>query len=371
MPRPRNPFKPTAGATPPLLIGREEPLKWYARAISIGPGAPGLLTVFTGPRGIGKTVMLTAVEHIAREHGWVHVSETATPGLLGRIHRQMATHLEELGGSPQARKPRGATIDGSGVTIQSPSGGYSDWRGTATELLAALEARKTGMLITIDEIHAVDRSELSQLAAGMDHLMHEKRAVSLVVAGLSKPVSDLLNEQGSAFLRRADRVNLGELPVPAVHDALGDTFITSGVNLTDDQLDRAAAATGGYPFLMQLVGYHVWRRAISGAIVEEQFQAGIDAATKRLEATVLQAALSDLSGVDKTFLLRMAEDDGPTRTAELIARMGVSDKYVAVYRRRLIDAGVIVAPGRGRVDFAIPHLRDYLRQHAASLTRRE
>jgi hypothetical protein len=43
---------------------------------------------------------------------------------------------------------------------------------------------------------------------------------------------------------------------------------------------------------------------------------------------------------------------------------GVS--YISVYRQRLIDAGMITATGHGKVDFFVPELRDYLREHIAS-----
>lgn len=42
-----NPFRPTAGATPPELIGREGTLDEYG--LQIGSGAPGLLTTSTQP----------------------------------------------------------------------------------------------------------------------------------------------------------------------------------------------------------------------------------------------------------------------------------------------------------------------------------
>jgi hypothetical protein len=37
-----------------------------------------------------------------------------------------------------------------------------------------------------------------------------------------------------------------------------------------------------------------------------------------------------------------------------------------VYRQRLLDAGMIAASSNGRVDFFVPELRDYLREHIAS-----
>ena len=57
----RNPFKPSAGATPPLLVGRTEAIEEFKYSLADGPGAPGRLTIFTGARGVCKTVMLTEV----------------------------------------------------------------------------------------------------------------------------------------------------------------------------------------------------------------------------------------------------------------------------------------------------------------------
>lgn len=49
----------------------------------------------------------------------------------------------------------------------------------------------------------------------------------------------------------------------------------------------------------------------------------------------------------------------------LAQRLGVETGYVSVYRRRLIEAGMIEPAGYGGVDFALPYLREYLRDHAA------
>ncbi|WAH96347.1 hypothetical protein [Arthrobacter sp. MMS18-M83] len=73
-----NPFRPTAGATPPEVIGRSGLLDEFEYGLRLGSGAPGLLSIFTGARGIGKTVMLGAAHDVALEHGWAVVAETAT-----------------------------------------------------------------------------------------------------------------------------------------------------------------------------------------------------------------------------------------------------------------------------------------------------
>lgn len=364
----RNPFKPTAGARPPLLVGRNDALDSFREGLEDGPGSPGLLTIFTGPRGVGKTVMLTEAEALAREQGWVVISETATKGLISRLADSIQGHLEELGDGKPSRRVTAVAAAGFGVTTQLPPTRPTGLRERATALLFRLAGHDTGLLITVDEIHAVDREDLTELAAIVQHLIREDLPIGLLMAGIPKAVADLLNEDVSTFLRRADRIDLTGVPLQDVREALARTFADTGVTIEPAQVDLAAEATGGYPFLIQLVGYHVWRRAVEDTVTDKSLAAGVDAARRRLGATVLQAALADLSPVDRSVLLKMSEDEGPSRIADIARRLGETTKYAGVYRRRLLDAGIIVDAGRGLTDFAVPHLREYLREHTDSMS---
>ena len=89
----RNPFKPTFGATPPLLAGRDDLIDEFADALAEGPGASARASLYTGARGAGKTVMLNAVQDAAQAGGWLVVSETATRGLIERLTQ---SRLREL-----------------------------------------------------------------------------------------------------------------------------------------------------------------------------------------------------------------------------------------------------------------------------------
>ncbi|MDQ0029383.1 hypothetical protein [Arthrobacter bambusae] len=64
------------------------------------------------------------------------------------------------------------------------------------------------MIITVDEIHAANCNEISQLAASVQHFIQDRLPVGLVFAGLPAAVSDLLNEGVATFLRRADKIDL-------------------------------------------------------------------------------------------------------------------------------------------------------------------
>ena len=80
-----NPFKPTAGKMPPILIGRQDIIDDFEEALENGAGAPGRLMLIIGQRGYGKTVMLTELRRLANEAGWITLSETASEGLTARL----------------------------------------------------------------------------------------------------------------------------------------------------------------------------------------------------------------------------------------------------------------------------------------------
>ena len=104
MPFPANPFKPTAGVMPPVLIGRRSVIEDFEEGITDGPGAPDRLTLITGPRGCGKTVMLTRLGDVARNRGWRVIDETASPDLCERLIARIA---------PRPGRLSEATIDPS------------------------------------------------------------------------------------------------------------------------------------------------------------------------------------------------------------------------------------------------------------------
>ena len=57
----------------------------------------------------------------------------------------------------------------------------------------------------------------------------------------------------------------------------------------------------------------------------------------------------------------MAAQDGPSVAGKIGAILKAKPNVVSKYRKRLIAAGLIESAGYGKVDLAIPGLRQYLR----------
>lgn len=227
----------------------------------------------------------------------------------------------------------------------------------------------TGVLITLDELHHLRRDEVIELAVTAQHLIREGREFMLVLAGIPSSIRPLLSsDEGKnpiTFLRRANTISLGRVAGQFVREGLDVPVREVGMKWEKEALDEATAACGGYPFMIQLVGQWAYRNAGDDVISLEAARRGIDTAKRKLGSLVHKPAVDDLSHVDRTFLLAMALDDGPSSIGEIASRLNISSQYANNYRRRLLEAQMIEQAGHGKLDFALPYLRDYLRDHAA------
>jgi len=370
----RSPFRPSFGTNPPLIAGRDAIVAEIGDALDSGPGAPGRAALFTGNRGIGKTVMLNEAEAQARERSWLVVSETATRGLLDRLTTEalpeLAAQLRQ--GPARRRRVAGVTLPANlgGIEFDlPPAEGPGGLRSQLNAITEQLEPHGTGLLLTLDEVHSRQgRDDVAQLCAVVQHAFREERPVAFAAAGLPAAVQDLLTSDVSTFLRRARRFVLEPLSEVASEEALRVPVTEAGRRIGEAALRTAAAATYGYPFLIQLVGDQMWRRDPgSRSITEEHVRAGVAAARREVGSSVHEPALNDLSDVDREFVKAMAEDVGESSIAEVAERLGRDHGYVSRYRSRLIVAGIIEPTRRGYVDFTIPYMREFVRANVDRL----
>jgi hypothetical protein len=369
--RMRNPFHASFGVSPPLLVGRDELLEDFVEALEDGPGSAGRATLYTGARGTGKTVMLNAVEDRARERGWVVVSETATPGFVSRMTQQ---HLPRLlrDFDPKAVQRRMSGVSAplnigaltwSTIEAHVVQAGLRNQLEMLSDLLAE---NRTGVLITLDEVHQNQIEELRELATVVQHAFRENRELAFAGAGLAASISDVVNDDVLTFLRRAERHTLGSVARADVERAFREPIYAAGRSIGDQALQIMVDGARGYPFMLQLVGAQTWRLNPEAAeITVDDATRGVARARRLLGALVHEPALSTASDIDKSFLLAMAQDDGPSKMADIQQRLDVDVNYASQYRLRLIAAELIHPTRRGYVDFALPYLREYLRQHSA------
>lgn len=350
-----NPFKPTAGKNPPVLVGRDYVLDEFVEGIENGPGAPGRLMRVSGARGMGKTVMLNEIASRARDFGWDVIEETANEGFCERILSQATPHVRvsKVSASP---------------TLLGFSLGEVDVEQASLSLRTALsrlaDKNGHGVLVTLDEVQDASLNEMRALSVAIQHVIREDGSIAFVFAGLPFAMESVVNGKTLTFLRRAVPVDLTPVGITEVAVSFERAMAESSMTIDSECSRVMAEATQGYPFMIQLVGYHVWQachnaglnRVTSASVVQ-----GVQIARERFDKTVIEPALQHVSPAQLGYLLAMAQDDGrDSSTGAVARRLGKTAQQTSVLRSRLLADNVIWAPARGRVSFVIPYLADYL-----------
>lgn len=174
----------------------------------------------------------------------------------------------------------------------------------------------------------------------------EQLPVAFAGAGLPQIEDTLLSDDAATFLQRCARYDIDFLDPGATAAALRQPIVQAGGSITE-ALHAAVDATSGYPFMVQLVGFHSWKAANgqAPAITTEHVTMGISEGEEALNRQVLEPIWRGLSDVNRDFLMAMSHDDGDSRISDIARRMSVSTQYASVYRQRLIAAGM-VTPAR-------------------------
>ena len=361
----QNPFSPTFGASPPLLAGRDPIIEDFEEAIETGPRHPDYTALLTAARGMGKTVLLNSLEDRAIDRGWeVIADDTSTSGVLARLEDAASEVLDRLRGP--GRSVTGVGLGPVSVQLAEPAGARPlSLRRLLTEVGDRLDSRGAGLLITLDELHNGDIDEVREFGAIIQHVTRrEQRPIAFLGAGLNMIEDTILSGTATTFFQRCSRFEIGPLSATAAREAIARPIKESGSLIEPAALAEAVAASSGYPFMVQLVGFHSWRQAEdpAGGIKPADVEAGVAIARRRAERLILEPVWKDLSNVDRHFLRAMAEDDGVSSLSDIASRLGKGTDYARVYRNRLRKAGMVVANERGEVDFAQSFARDWVRR---------
>ncbi len=372
-----NPFKPTAGKMPPILMGREQDLSDFFEGLTNGAGAPGRLMLVTGQRGFGKTVLLTEFMRMARAQEWLTVLETANEGMCARIIESLLppkSILREGSISPSV-SITGLGSASLGSVRLSQKEITPTLRSAINERLSRVSEGK-GIFFAIDEAQAGTRDEMVAFATAIQLVIQEqdltdlpdkrKKGVAFAFAGIPSVVDTYLDDRVLTFLRRCQRHDLREIPQPDVRNGFVQVALENGKTIAEDVATSAAEATRGFPYMVQLIGYYMWQSSDarrSSVIEHEDVERARGDAVLGFQEAVCAPAYRGLTRAQRAFCLAMLEDENEDSDVRVVAkRAGRKEAWGRRYRKSLVDAHVIIATEPNMVRFDIPHFADYLRR---------
>lgn len=370
-----NPFKPTAGKMPPILIGRQSIIDDFKEGLENGAGAPGRLMLITGQRGYGKTVMLTELGRVAKDAGWEVISETASEGVCDRLVSALVRPGMKLQGvnvqpSIGVSGILNASLGGASFSVDQVA---LTLREVVNQRLAKMPRGK-GIVFTIDEAQAASMADMVALATTIQHVIRDedmrdvsdsdKHGVAFVFAALPSLMDELLHERVLTFLRRSVQHDLGLVAYPDVRSAYIEVVREGGLAIDSEVAELAAEASDGYPYMIQLVGYYMWRAAeVRGSkeIEEADVIQGKKDALVLFDDAVCAPLFDGLTAAQKLFVKAVAKEaPQPAKVSEIANRAHRSASWVSKYRASLIKERVVESAGYGLVRLSASHLAEYV-----------
>ncbi|HXE43755.1 MAG TPA: ATP-binding protein [Conexibacter sp.] len=382
-----NPYRPSAGAAPPALVGRDElTADFETIATRAVRGRPGQSFIPTGLRGVGKTVLLNRFSETAEALGLAVAFLEATDD--DDFRRALATRLRtvllKLDRGKASRAVKRALGALESFTYQLPDGStlslnISALAGVAdsgqltddlTDLLIAVgEAardRNTGVVLMIDEIQLVARKHLSALIIAVHRTVQLDLPIVLTGAGLPQ-LPGLTGKARSYAERLFEFPFIGNLAPDDARDVLVIPAREQGVAFTDTALALLEARTLGYPFFLQVWGYEVWNVAPGSPIGVEDVTRSAPRVRRKLDENFFRVRMERLTPTERRYLFAMARlGAGPHRSGDVAAELGAPVERVAPRRASLIRKGMIYSPAHGDTAFTVPMFDEFLRREQAS-----
>jgi len=382
-----NPYTPGAGRKPPTLAGRDQDLANFQDLIErLTAGGYERSLIYSGLRGVGKTVLLMELDVLATEAGWAttDVQEVGSQPDFRVTFARMATRLLREMSRRHRLKDRveralrvvkafsiavpGAVqlkLDVEAVSGIADSGDpEQDLTDLMQEIGAVAQASGAGALFLIDEMHNLDAPSLAAICIAFQAISRAGLPVAMVAAGLPD-----LQVRLMAAKPYADRLfqyrELGRLPDTAARTALVAPAAKRDLDYQERAAREVVRESAGYPYFLQEYGLELWnyaeRSPISTRDVEAVHEIVKDSLARNFFGTRFQIA----TDAEQRFLAAMASlGKPPYKTADVARAYGARDQRgVSVHRESLINKGLIWTPRRGQVDFTVPLFAEYLREN--------
>jgi hypothetical protein len=382
-----NPYTPGAGRKPPTLAGRDRDLENFQSLTErLATGGYERSLIYSGLRGVGKTVLLMELDVLASEAGWAttDVQEVGSqPDFRITFARMAARLLREMSRKHRMKDrvdralgvvkafsvavPSGVQLK---LDVQAASGiadsgdPEQDLSDLVREIGEVARATGAGALFLIDEMHNLDSSSLAAICIAFQAVSRNALPIALVGAGLPDLQVRLMSAKPYAD-RLFQYHELGSLSAAAARTALVAPAATRGVEFDEAAARVVVRESAGYPYFVQEYGLELWNHAESSPIGAPDVDAVREIVTDSLARNFFGTRFQLATDAEQRYLAAMASlGSPPYRTVDIAHAYGAKDQRgVSIHRDALIQKGLIWAPRRGQVDFTVPLFAEYLSEN--------
>ena len=379
-----NPYRPGAGLMPGYIAGRDEDIQNVEQMFeALTLNIPTQSIIFSGLRGVGKTVLINKLQSIAEEKGIFckHIEVEERNDFISQIAECSQSFLRKVSTKEKFRhlvqKPLEA-IKSLVVSFDPNDNTFSlsvqdrdlylsnnltqSLTDVFTSIGEAAQKAETPICFFIDEIQYMKEKQLGSLIAALHRANQLGYPIMIVGAGLPK-IYKMLSDEKSYSERLFVYKQIGSLTYEQSKKAIEEPVKKFKVSYTDDAIDTIVKITNGYPFFIQQLCQIVYKRTDSAVITGNDIDLCVNEFFKLLDDRFFKSRYERCAESDKKFVFAMVKcGELPCTISNVAQNMNKNVGSISTTRAQLINKGIIYPVRYKELDFTVPEFSGYIQR---------
>lgn len=379
-----NPYRPGAGLMPMYIAGRDEDIKSVTEmfnALSMNIPTPSI--VFSGLRGVGKTVLINKLQSIAEEKDIFcrHIEVEERNDFISQIATCSQAFLRKVSTKEKFKhliqKPLDA-IKSLVISFDVEDSTFSlslqerelyksnSLTQSLTEVFVSIGETayrtETPICFFVDEIQYMKQKELGSLIAALHRTNQLGYPIMIVGAGLPK-IYKMLSEEKSYSERLFVYKEIGSLTYEQSFKAIEEPVKKFGVSYTKEAINDIINITKGYPFFIQQFCQIVYNNVNDKIIQKMDIEKNVDEFFEVLDIGFFRVRYERCSDGEKKFIFAMAKcGELPCTISNISKQLNKKVRTISPTRAQLINKGIIFSVRHSELDFTVPEFDNYIRR---------
>lgn len=379
-----NPYRPGAGLMPTYIAGRDEDIANVEQMFeSLVMNIPTQSIIFSGLRGVGKTVLINKLQNIAEEKEIFcrHIEVEERNDFISQIATCSQAFLRKVSTKEKFKhliqKPLDA-IKSLMISFNPNENTFSfslqerelytsnNLTQSLTEVFVTIGETayktETPICFFIDEIQYMKQNELGSLIAALHRANQLGYPIMIVGAGLPK-IYKMLSEEKSYSERLFLYKEIGSLTDEQSKTAIEEPVKKFGISYTNEAIQKIIKITRGYPFFIQQMCQVVYKRTDEKIIQDFHIENSVDEFFKLLDVGFFKSRYERCAESDKKFVFAMVRcGELPCTIFNVAKNLHKSVNAISTTRAQLISKGIIYPVRYKELDFTVPEFTGYIQR---------
>lgn len=369
---------------PIYLAGRDEDIQNVEQMFdALTMNIPTQSIIFSGLRGVGKTVLINKLQKIAEDKDIFckHIEVEERNDFIAQIATCSQAFLRKVSTKEKFKHLIQKPLDAIKALVISfdPNGNAFSLSLQEKELYKSINLTQslTEVFVTIgetayktetpvcffvDEIQYMRSEELGSLIAALHRTNQLGYPVMIIGAGLPK-IYKMLSDEKSYSERLFLYKEIGSLTDEQSKKAIEIPANKFGITYSDKAIEKIITLTKGYPFFIQQMCQIVFKNTNEKEINISDIEEGINEFFETLDIGFFKVRYERCADSDKKFVFAMVKcGELPCTISNIAKNLHKNVNQISTTRAQLISKGIIFPIRYKELDFTVPEFSGYIRR---------